>query len=71
MDIGGLIRINDAFIPVVKLTKGPFSYAFSYDANVSELTPASNGVGGFEVGIVYQTYYNNSPSKDATQCPRF
>jgi type IX secretion system PorP/SprF family membrane protein len=71
MDIGTLIRINDAIIPVVKLTRDPFSFAFSYDANISELTPASDGVGGFELGIVYQTFYNNSPSKDATRCPRF
>jgi type IX secretion system PorP/SprF family membrane protein len=71
MDVGVLMRFNDAIIPVVKITKDPMSIAFSYDANISQLTPASNGVGGFELGIVYQTFYNNSPSKDATRCPRF
>jgi type IX secretion system PorP/SprF family membrane protein len=71
LDAGVLMRVNDAIIPVIKLTKDPLSIAFSYDANISALVPASNGVGGFELGIVYQTFYDNSPSKDAMRCPRF
>ncbi|RZK77084.1 MAG: NACHT domain-containing protein, partial [Pedobacter sp.] len=39
---GGLfLRWNDALIPVVKLDHAGFSFAFSYDANISKLKPAS------------------------------
>lgn len=50
---GTFIRWNDALIPVVKLDYSPFSFSFSYDANISKLKPSSHGRGGFEVAITW------------------
>lgn len=69
---GGYYRLNDAFIPVIKLEAKPVAIAISYDANVSELSRISRGRGGFELSITYQKFnkgYNSS--LDATRCPRF
>ncbi|MEI9933427.1 MAG: PorP/SprF family type IX secretion system membrane protein [Ferruginibacter sp.] len=71
LDFGAFLRVNDAIIPVVKIEMKPLAISLSYDANVSTLTSASNGVGGFELGLVYQTYYQNNSSRDAVRCPRF
>ena len=70
---GGIIlRWNDAVIPVAKLEIRPITFSLSYDANISKLSSASNGRGGFELGISYQKYINNdNSSKDAVRCPKF
>jgi type IX secretion system PorP/SprF family membrane protein len=69
---GAYFRWKDAFIPVVKLDYNPFSVSVSYDVNISQLKPASNGRGGFEVSISYLAFkdkYNSA--RDAVRCPRF
>ena len=69
---GAYLRWNDAIIPVVKLDYNPFSIAFSYDMNISELRTASQGRGGFELSLSYAGFLNNSGStKDIIRCPRF
>ncbi len=69
---GGYYRLNDAFIPVVKLEAKPIAIALSYDANVSELKRVSKGRGGFEISITYQKFTNGyNSSVEATRCPRF
>lgn len=69
---GAYLRWNDAIIPVVKLDYNPFSLAFSYDMNISELRTASQGRGGFELSLSYTGFLNNSSStKDVIRCPRF
>ena len=69
---GSFIRWKDAIIPVAKLEFKPFTVAVSYDANLSQLKTASQGHGGFEMSISYQTFFNRyNSSKDATRCPRF
>jgi type IX secretion system PorP/SprF family membrane protein len=69
---GGLfLRWKDAFIPVAKLEAKPLSISVSYDVNISQLTSASNGQGGFEMALSYQTYFEHNSSKDAVRCPRF
>jgi hypothetical protein len=50
----------------------PFTIALSYDVNMSELKTASQGRGGFELSITYQTYFDRyNTSKEAVRCPRF
>ncbi len=69
---GAYLRWKDALIPVVKLEFKPLAVAVSYDANISQLKPASTGHGGFEVSLTYQKFrdrYNSS--KEAIRCPRF
>lgn len=69
---GGFLRWKDALIPVVKLDYLPFSLSLSYDINVSQLKAASQGRGGLELSINYQTYFNRYYStKEAILCPRF
>ena len=69
---GAFMRLNDAFIPVVKLDYHPFSVSFSYDVNISQLKTSSRGHGGFELGISYIGFTNRDNSViNATLCPRF
>ncbi len=51
--IGIHTRIGDAFIPSVGYEIANWQLMFSYDANVSSLTTASNGVGGFEITLIF------------------
>lgn len=69
---GAFVRFKDAIIPVAKLEVRPLAISVSYDANISKLSSASNGRGGFELGITYQTFLDrNSTSRNAVRCPRF
>lgn len=71
---GGLfLRWNDALIPVVKVEYSGFSFAFSYDANISRLKPASLGRGGFEFSVSYigTSKKLDRSSLNSTLCPRF
>lgn len=73
MIYGGLfVRWNDAIVPVIKLDKGPYSIGFSYDANVSQLSKASQTFGGFEISLSYIGFYNSgNSSANKLECPRF
>lgn len=72
MHIGAFLRWKDAFIPVAKLEFKPMAIAVSYDANISQLSAASHGRGGFEMSLTYQKYLErNNSNKDAVRCPRF
>ena len=72
LHLGGYLRWNDAIIPVVKLDYEPFSIAFSYDMNISQLRTASQGRGGFEISLGYTGFLNNDNSTKAVlRCPRF
>lgn len=69
---GAFVRLKDAIIPVAKLEMRPLAISVSYDANISKLSSATNGRGGFELGISYQTFLErNSTSRNAVRCPRF
>jgi hypothetical protein len=71
---GGLfLRWQDALVPVIKIDYSGFSFAFSYDVNISKLKPASLGRGGFELSISYIGFSKNrnNSSLDAVRCPRF
>ncbi len=69
---GTFIRWKDALIPVVKLDYNPFSFAFSYDVNISKLKPYSYGRGGMEISVSYIGFLDrNNSSVNAVRCPRF
>lgn len=70
--MGGYLRWEDAIIPVVKLDYHPFSVAFSYDMNISQLRTSSQGRGGFEIALSYIGFLNsNGSTKGILRCPRF
>lgn len=49
--LGGYYRLADAFNIVTGFEMYPFRVGFSYDVNLSRLTPASQSRGGFEVSL--------------------
>lgn len=53
ISIGGHYRVADALIASVILEMSSFALGFSYDINVSPLTPASQSRGGFELSLRY------------------
>jgi len=72
LHLGAYLRWNDAFIPVVKLDYHPYSIAISYDANISTLRTASQGLGGFELSVSYIGFLDRDNStKNSVVCPRF
>jgi type IX secretion system PorP/SprF family membrane protein len=72
LGIGAYLRVNDAFIPVVKLDMLPLSIAISYDVNISTLNTVSQGQGGFELSISYTGFLDRENSaKNKMLCPRF
>jgi len=71
---GGLfLRWNDALIPVIKMDYSGFSFAFSYDVNISKLKPASMGQGGFEFSVSYIGFSKklDRSVNNSILCPRF
>ncbi|MFN4313123.1 MAG: PorP/SprF family type IX secretion system membrane protein [Chitinophagaceae bacterium] len=71
---GGIfLRWADAFVPVVKVDYRGFTFAFSYDVNISKLKPASLGRGGFEFSLSYTGILpdRHNSSLNAVRCPRF
>ena len=53
ISFGGMFRVNDAVIPMVRYEYEGFTIMASYDLTISRLSQANNGFGGFEVGIGY------------------
>jgi type IX secretion system PorP/SprF family membrane protein len=69
---GAFLRWNDALIPVIKVDYSPFSFALSYDVNISKLKPSSYGRGGFELSVSYIGFLNrDNSSVNFSHCPRF
>ncbi len=70
---GGIFyRLNDAWIPTVKLDYRKYSFTISYDVNVSGLKDATNKLGGFELSIFTRGYLSEGMwAQDRTKCPRF
>lgn len=69
---GTYLRLNDALIPVLKLDYMPFSFALSYDVNVSKLRTSTYGRGGIELSVSFiKSLDRNNASLNAVKCPKF
>jgi type IX secretion system PorP/SprF family membrane protein len=68
-DLGGYIRLGDAIIPVIKLEMNSFTVGMSYDANISQLSAATQGVGGFELSLSYIGFLEHENPRYL--CPKF
>lgn len=69
---GAFLRWGDAVIPTIKLDYMPFAVALSYDVNLSKLSPASNGMGGFELSATFTGFLDKlNTSFESLKCPRF
>jgi type IX secretion system PorP/SprF family membrane protein len=68
--VGGALRWNDAFIPVLKLYTHQFGVGLSYDVNISKLTTASQFRGGFELSLSYIGLWKRlAESLEKVECP--
>lgn len=63
-------RWADALIACLSAEYNAFIFNFAYDANISQLTPASGSIGAFEMGIVYRLVHRSVQLK-AMPCPNF
>lgn len=69
---GAFMRLNDAFIPVIRLDYRPFAFSFSYDVNISKLKTSSYGRGGFEFSVSYIGFIDRYTSTlNYIRCPKF
>lgn len=69
---GAFMRWKDALVPTAKLDFLPMSISVSYDINLSQLRTASQGRGGFEMGLTYQKSLDrNNKSRESLRCPSF
>lgn len=68
---GCYYRVNDAFIPVVKVKYKTLSAALSYDVNTSTLSTASNSRGGTEFTVFFTGNYSDKSAARKTVCPKF
>jgi type IX secretion system PorP/SprF family membrane protein len=70
--MGAFVRLKDAIIPTVKLDYQTYSITASYDVNTSQLRPASDGLGGFEISLFTRGIFNRSGEhRSQTRCPHF
>jgi type IX secretion system PorP/SprF family membrane protein len=60
--------LTDAAILSTRFDYDNFSLGFSYDLNVSQFRPATNGNGGFELALVYKIC---GPARRGIYCPEF
>lgn len=60
---------SEALVLATRFDYGSFSIGFSYDINFSDLTPASNSRGGFEVSAVHVGSFKQKSK--VKFCPRF
>ncbi len=66
--IGGWYRLKDALILNARVDIGSFNIGFSYDINLSGLTPASNTNGGPELSVIYTGVFPNKKNS-IVYCP--
>jgi type IX secretion system PorP/SprF family membrane protein len=68
--VGGALRWNDAFIPIIKLQTHQLGIGLSYDVNISKLTTASQFRGGFELSLSYTGLWKRlAESLEKVECP--
>ena len=53
--LGVYYRVGDAIIPSFMFEMANYAVGISYDINISSLTEASEGAGGFEISFRYIT----------------
>ena len=51
--LGGWYRYTDAVAPYIGIEWSKMRLGFSYDVNISTFTPATHGVGAYEVSLIY------------------
>ena len=70
LSAGLLGRMGDALAINLAMLWRDWTFAFSYDANISRLATASHTIGAFELGIVYMIHKKDYHTR-ALPCPIF
>lgn len=65
---GLIVRAQDALIATIGAKRDKYIFKMGYDFNLSTLTRASSGRGGFEISFTY--VHQKSKSADYKVCPR-
>lgn len=69
---GGMYRVGDAAIAIMKIDLSRFSFSAAYDFNISLLDIASKSNGGFEIALTYKTWIFDTPKGSGpVGCPTF
>ena len=68
---GVYMRQTDAVVLCAALEFGPFVLGASYDYNFSDLKPARNGMGGFEIALGYRLNDGLEKRNRSIPCPTF
>lgn len=61
--LGGYLRFGDAVYAVSRFNWANLSFGVSYDFNLSDLSAASNGMGGVELMLGYRAAFNSNPTR--------
>lgn len=71
--LGAWYRVNDAVAPYVGFEWSKMQLGFSYDANLSKFTPATNGLGAFEISLIFNGAINPRDAQPRYNftCPKF
>jgi type IX secretion system PorP/SprF family membrane protein len=67
--IGGWMRMEDAFIVSTGVDYQNWLLGIAYDFNISDLKPASNGNGGFEIALQYIITKVKTVNPHGIACP--
>ena len=70
LSAGLMGRHGDAASVDIAVMWHEWTFAFSYDANLSRLASASHTLGAFEIGVVYMLA-NRTPKRTSLPCPIF
>lgn len=70
MGVGGWYRFGDAAIISASMEIRKIRLGVAYDFTVSDLRPAANGNGGFELALTYRGFFESGESSIVVPCPR-
>ncbi|PQJ09865.1 hypothetical protein CJD36_018240 [Flavipsychrobacter stenotrophus] len=70
--LGGWYRYNDALAPYIAIEWSKMRIGLSYDVNVSTFTPATKGLGAYEISLLYFGVINRHERAPAYNwsCPK-
>ncbi len=71
--LGGWYRYNDALAPYIGLEWSKMKLGITYDLNMSGLSPATKGNGGYEISLIFNGCINKREFKPTYNfaCPKF
>ncbi len=64
--IGAYMRVGDAIYPVAQFQYSGMKIGMSYDFNISKLSKATNGMGGFEIMVGYVANFSKGKTRQSS-----